>query len=367
MSFLCPQAPDPVAAAQAQGAANKETAIAQSHLNNPNTYTPDGSQVWTDPTDPSGRPTLTQTLSPEQQAIKTQTDQYKLGGARQLNYWGEQNIADALGQNFKQPGQAESDYDPRFAPDQGVQTDSGMWSASPIQEDVNLAAAPGLPTVDANTRNNVTQALYDKGARYLDPQFAQMHDKQNTDLSNQGIFRGSDAYNTAQDNLMRQQDTAYGDLRDRAIDQGGAEMSRDFGLGMQSHQQGVSDITSSGQFHNTAQTQQVNQLLADMGARNAALGQSANLGAQGTSLYNAGRAQNQQETFNAAMTPINAQSAIATGSQVSNPQFQPFNNNTQVAPPPIYQAATDQANINSANLGNFVKAGANIAGAAIMS
>src|SRR4051812_11579523 len=47
-----PPAPDPYEVARAQGAENKETAVAQAHLNNPNITNPMGRQTvtWTQPT-----------------------------------------------------------------------------------------------------------------------------------------------------------------------------------------------------------------------------------------------------------------------------------------------------------------------------
>jgi hypothetical protein len=71
MAFLCPQpkapaTPDYAAAAAAQGAANKETAITQGYLNNPNVQGPLGGQnVFFDPT--TNQPTIVQYLTPTAQ------------------------------------------------------------------------------------------------------------------------------------------------------------------------------------------------------------------------------------------------------------------------------------------------------------
>lgn len=63
-----PPPPDYAGAAVAQGAANKDAAIAGSLLNNPNVYNPYGSQTWSGG-EGGERPTLTQTFSPDQQAL----------------------------------------------------------------------------------------------------------------------------------------------------------------------------------------------------------------------------------------------------------------------------------------------------------
>lgn len=77
-----PPPPDYAGAAVAQGAANKEAALASSRLNNPNVNNPYGTQVWQEGATDDARPTLTQTFSPEQQALYDQSVQTKqmLGG-----------------------------------------------------------------------------------------------------------------------------------------------------------------------------------------------------------------------------------------------------------------------------------------------
>jgi hypothetical protein len=76
-----PPAPDPGATAAAQGAANKETAIAQARLNAMNQKTPYGSLTYTEggKTD-YGVPiySVEQTLSPEQQAISDEQQKASL-------------------------------------------------------------------------------------------------------------------------------------------------------------------------------------------------------------------------------------------------------------------------------------------------
>ena len=65
-----PPAPDYTGAAKAQGTANVDAAVAQGHINNPNVVSPYGTQTttWN-----GNDPTLTQTLSPEQQALYNQS------------------------------------------------------------------------------------------------------------------------------------------------------------------------------------------------------------------------------------------------------------------------------------------------------
>lgn len=64
-----PAPPDYTGAAQAQGAANLEAAVAQGHINNPNIIGPYGTQTTTWK---GNNPTLHQTLNPAQQALLDQ-------------------------------------------------------------------------------------------------------------------------------------------------------------------------------------------------------------------------------------------------------------------------------------------------------
>lgn len=107
MAFLCPQpkapaAPDYAAAATAQGAANKETAIQQGFLNNPNVYGPLGSQVvGFDPT--TLQPSIYQTLTPTGQSTLEAQQRVQLGSAT----LGEKGLASAsniLGTPFQYTG-----------------------------------------------------------------------------------------------------------------------------------------------------------------------------------------------------------------------------------------------------------------------
>jgi hypothetical protein len=61
-----------------------------------------------------------------------------------------------------------------------------------------------------------------------------------------------------------------------------------------------------------------------------------------------------------------------SGGQVNNPQWQPYQNNTQFEAPPIYQAgvaqqnaAQAQANSNNAATGQWLQFGGSVAGAAL--
>lgn len=170
-----PEPTDPKETSAASTGTNVSTAIANAFLNNPNEITQDGTKTvdqtgsysWTDPytnqTYQVPRFTTTQTLSPQQQAIKDQQDRAKLGLA--------------------ETGANQSEF---------------------------LKDYLGKP-VDLN--NEATEArLMDLGRKRLDPKFADQQASLQTQLSNQGIKLGSTAYQKAMKQFGQTENDAYNQL-----------------------------------------------------------------------------------------------------------------------------------------------------------
>lgn len=132
-----PKAPDPEKTAAAQSGMNRDTAITQQQLNMVNQYTPDGSLVYKQTgnnsyVDSTGKTintpsySATQTLSPQQQAIKAQTDAASLNLGTLANQQSAA-ISEQLSKPFKYTTSDAEDYayklgakrlDPRFAQEQ---------------------------------------------------------------------------------------------------------------------------------------------------------------------------------------------------------------------------------------------------------
>lgn len=180
-----PPAPDPTAVANAQGAANLQTAIAQGWLNALNQYGPYGSvtydQIGTHRVGDQDVPQFAQhvNLSPEQQ------EQLRLQQQLQLR---------ALGLGEGVLGNIE-----------GV-LNQPMLSAESFSAD----------------RDAVTQNIIARNRPMMDSRRASLENQ----LANQGIMRGSEAWRTALDDLSRQEN----DFNMSAINAGGAEQNRLFGL-----------------------------------------------------------------------------------------------------------------------------------------
>lgn len=199
-----PAAPDPKVAANAQGAANLETAIGQGWLNALNQYGPQGSvtynQVGTHRVGDKDVPQFSQTttLSPEQQRLYDMLNTLQ-GRALDIGGGVLGNVGNAVSQPFNLEG---------------------------------LPNAPGSGDFTAD-RDAVVQTLIERNR----PQMEQQRAKLETQLANQGIMPGSDAFKKRMDDLGRQEN----DFRLSAINAGGTEQNRLFGLGTQARQQAISE------------------------------------------------------------------------------------------------------------------------------
>ncbi|WP_339073046.1 tail fiber domain-containing protein [Sinorhizobium meliloti] len=321
-----PDAPDPQQTASAQTATNIGTSVANNVMGNVNQVTPDGNltytyttQKWKDPL--SGKeydlqvPTATQTLSPEQLAIKNQTDGAELNMATLANTQSGK-LNDLLGKPMdisKAPaaGNAGAIGLPQYQQFAGgpklqsglanygnvtgsvansgnIQTNlgntevqTGLANAGSLQRSV--ADSGNIQTSLGNagdiTRSYETdfsadrQRVEDALMQCMNPQLDRDRAALETRLTNQGLQPGSEAYNRAIDEANR----SASDARFGAILNAGQEQSRLAGLANQSasfqnsaQQQAYKQQLGSGQFANTAQAQQYAQNANNMQMGNAA-------------------------------------------------------------------------------------------------
>ena len=192
-----PAAPDPAATAAAQGAINKETAIAQARLNQYNEVTPYGSSSYTptgETVDGIDQFVRTTTLDPAQQAILDKQTESSL----------------AL---------------------EGLAGDQLGRISENLSTPYSFEGFPAAPLADAGARQQVIDSLYDQFKSRLDPRFADERTALETRLATQGIPVGSDAFNDAVESQGRTRNDAYDQALRSSISGGGAEQSRLFGLG----------------------------------------------------------------------------------------------------------------------------------------
>ena len=400
-----PAAPDYTGAAQQTAAGNLATAQIGQYGNMVNQVTPQGSVTYTPSIqgyintggqhmsvdqynaaqaagqdvsgyNPLQQWTQTVTLSPEQQAAYN-ADVAMNAQLQNVASQGVDYVQQALNKPLSSPGQAVGNVaTTQFTTNVNTpKLQTQVANAGPIQKQLERAtidvtgkiADAGQLQRSVNDPNllqqEVTNALYNQQTQYLDPQFAQSQAKLENQLANQGITRGSEAWNNAIQEQARQKQQAYESARQSAIGQGvGAASSlfanqlaggqfvnqaqgQQFGQNLsaaqlqnQANAQQVQNAMNYGQFANQAQQQQYNQNLSDMQAANQALQQQFGMGLSNAELANQAaqqtyaqglsnaQLQNQaiQQNFGNAQTlqqqPINILNAVRSGAQMQSAQ-----------------------------------------------
>ena len=245
-----PAAPDYTGAAKEQGVANLEAARATAKLSNPNIISPYGNQTVTYEGD---TPTITQTLTPEAQKTlnEQQLGQYGLAAL------GNKGVTNA-GAVFNTP----------FS-----------FGGPSVQTSLDTSGIAQMP-INAGTTGQ--EAIMSR----LEPNISRNRVSTETQLVNQGLRPGSEAY----DNAIRLLGQQENDQRTQAALQG---LNLDIGANAQGYNQAL----QSGQFGNTAQQQALAQAITQR------------------------------------QLPLNEINALMSGSQIQNPQFQQYTGaNVQAAP-----------------------------------
>lgn len=253
-----PPTPDYAGAAVAQGAANVESARATAKLSNPNIYTPYGTQLVSYDGDV---PTVRQTLTPTAQ----KTLEAQQGVDLSLS-----NLAQ------KGTGIASNVLDKPFS-----------FGGPDVQTSLDLSNVAKIPV---NAGMTGQEAIMSR----LEPSLARQRTSTETNLINQGLRPGTEAY----DNAIRSLGEQETDARTQAVLQG---LNLDIGANAQGYNQAL----QTGQFGNTAQQQALAQAI-----------QSRQM-------------------------PLNEINALMSSSQIENPQFGAYSG-ANVAPAPVFAGAQAQ-------------------------
>ena len=253
-----PATPDYRGAAVEQGAANLEAARATARLSNPNTYTPYGTQLISYDGD---IPTIRQTLTPTAQKTLEAQQGVELSLAN-LGSKGAQTASGVLDKPFSFGG-----------PD--------------VQTSLDLS---GIAKMPVNAGMTGQEAIMSR----LNPSLARQRTTTETNLINQGLRPGSEAY----DNAIRSLGEQETDARTQAVLQG---LNLDIGA----NQQGFGQALEAGKFGNTAQQQAL------------------------------------AEAIQLRQLPLNEITALMSGSQIQNPQFGAYSGAT-VNAAPIFAGAQAQ-------------------------
>ena len=299
-----PTPPDPVATANAQAAANQQTAQLEAELNRYDTVGPTGSTSWTN--DGANHWTQTTNLSPEQQAIYNQQTAAQSGALGIANdQLGRVNTA--LQTPFSYNGLPGLQYGANGGP---ITTSFNQGQA--VQGQVG-------PNDFSADRQRIEQSLWDQARSRLDPMWDQRESALQNQLANQGFSMNSQGYQNAGAAFGRDRNDAYNTALFGAIQGAGDEQARLYGMDL-----------SRGQFANQAAAQQYAQNQGQAAFQNTAQQQAYAQSLANANLNNAARDQAGQELAYQQNLPIQQFSALMSGNQVSMPtgNFTP----TSVAP-----------------------------------
>jgi hypothetical protein len=251
-----PDTPDYTGAALAQGKIDHDTALEMAQLNRLDETTPLGSVKYkriVDKDAPGGvRYERDTTLSPEQQKL------YNLDTGNKTT---SLNIADSLGKTLGDSVKDKFTLDkygkstkvgkgPKFQTIQGKgpqMKDLGtgpnmkdfqsgpelaMTGQGPNPLDVNGPQAKNLGTAKnyAGGAEAVGQALFKRQMALMQPQMQQDVAAMDTQLRNQGLQPGTEAYNRSMQQLKQNQAQQVNDLAGRSVEMQGGEQSRLAGL-----------------------------------------------------------------------------------------------------------------------------------------
>jgi len=278
-----PTPPDPVATAQAQGAANKEAAIASQELNMVNQISPYGNLSFDQTrTTASGTPqyTATSTLSPSSQRQLDLTNQagekYGETANAQLNQVSGQ-LSEPV--NFAGLGQAPT-------------ADLSTLGQAPTANFNNLGAAP---VANEQTRQTVRQAIQDREQPFQDRRLDQLR----TRLDTQGIAEGSQAYSRAMDDYNRGvNDFNLGADRDAL-----GQMQGLYGIEADQRGRATNEIGQQFDFSNQARDRGLRDIEAQYGLDANTRDRAVN------------------ELVQQRQIPLNELAAMLSGSQVQGPSF----------------------------------------------
>lgn len=360
-----PATPDYTGAAVAQGAANLEAARQTAYMSNPNIYTPLGSQQvsWTRTpqfneaeynkamqqytqnqalgldggaqpdremfTTYVEQPTIRQQLTPEAQ----QTLEAQQRVERALAGLGEQGVgrvSGVLGEQFA----------PNLPTMQASYGDFGKVGETPdiggMGQALGYIPTEGLANMPVNAGMTAQNAILAR----VEPQLQAERAGLEQQLANQGIPRGSQAYQAA----MMAQGQKENDLRSQAALQG-------INVDAAMRAQGFGERSSQLGFYNQALAQNQATAMQQYQAQLAAQTQRYNQAAAMAQFRNQARQQALQEAFALRSQPLNEIAGLMGGSQIAMPQFQGYTG-AQVAAAPVFAAQQAAGNFAQQNYAN---------------
>lgn len=219
-----PNPPDYNNAAQQTSDSSIQTALINAYLNRPNESTPYGTRMWN------------QTGS---------TDIPSIGG--QPGFSIPQLTSST---NFSPAGQKMFDLTNNLQTgllEQGGNTIGQVRNA--LSSPLDFSGAPAMMGADDlnKSRDQVTNALFQRGMSLLQPQFDTEDMRTKNELINKGFSDGNEGYKRALDEQAARQGTQKQNLVNTSIAAGGAEQSRMADLNLNQRRQSISEILAQRQ------------------------------------------------------------------------------------------------------------------------
>jgi len=322
-----PKAPDPVKTASAQTGSNLTSAMSNNLMGMVNQYGPNGSLTYNQTgskqiTDPTTGHTYdipqysaTTSLNPTQQWTANTNDQATADLAYSL-----QKRTGEYGASDRKPISAASLPGIKATPDAYNAQNLPALAALPNGIDTNnLPSVRGVPQASDATRRRVEDALMQR----MNPQISRDREQMRTDLINQGINTGSDAYSSTVGDF----DRGVNDARLGAILSAGQEQSRVFGDEMQGFNASLANRQNSFGERTAQFGANMDRYGASLQGRDAAMGERAQifndqLRAQEASRGVRGDALNEALTLR--QQPLQEILALRGASQGQQPNFQMF-------------------------------------------
>jgi hypothetical protein len=285
-----PKAPDFTAAAEATAASSRDVTEQQTWANRPTINTPFGQQTWN--TTPVWDPSTEQYLNTwEQNTNLTPEAQSALDSQLRLTQ-GRSDLAEGLlgrvqdeygepmdWSQFQQQAQTPDanqygpdglpafgdtpdvpNYDLNGLPSRGQLPQQGNYNEQDIQRSLSTE---GLQGVDPSQRyyDNAGNAIYDQFSSRAEPQFGRDTEAMRTQLYNQGLREGDEAYDRELDKLRQSQNDARQQASYQATIGAGAEASRMHGMDTSTRDQQFGERAQGGAFANSAAEQALSQQL----------------------------------------------------------------------------------------------------------
>ncbi len=323
-----PDPPDYVGAANQQSGANRNQLEQQTWANRPTVNTPFGQQTWN--VTPTWDPTTGQYLNQWESNVNLTPETQGAVDDQMAIQAGRSDAALGMLPNVQNTYSNPMSWG-------GFQS----LNAGPGAGNVQQSVANPTQNVDPSQRYNqqANDAIYGQWSNRQEPRMQQQMDQMRTQLYNQGLKEGDQAYESQMQRMRQDQDDARTQAQYQATIGSGQEAQRMYGMDMGLRQQQFNENMGQGAFANEAAQQMFNQ------------GQSA------AGFQNNVRQQQINEALQQRNQPLNEMNALLGGQQVSNPSMTPFNTagmgrgtDYMSALQNGYQGQMDQYNANQANM-----------------